>query len=278
MDLSIVLGGRDDNYGENFIERLNQAVSTNLKNLDNSGMNYEMIVVDFNPLDQKYLHQNSLLKDSLSHQKVTNIIVDPSVSEEEDLSPKTYYEYFAKNVGAKNSSGELIFTTNSDIILSEGLIQDIKSELNNDERDELFYRCRYRGEIELGTSPDQNTSAADLHNPSFPDACICGLFSGDATMFSRNVFFDVATGYNEGEKRHRTHLSQSAMDGEILWNVYKKGKKLKFLESPYYHINHGRPNPRDNFYSQDIYTNKPNWGFVDYKKTKLNENTILISK
>ena len=30
MDLSIVLGGRDDNYGENFIERLNQAVSTNI--------------------------------------------------------------------------------------------------------------------------------------------------------------------------------------------------------------------------------------------------------
>lgn len=278
MDLSIVLGGRDDNYGENFIERLNQAVSINLKNLDDSGINYEMIVVDFNPLDQKYLHQNSLLKDSLSHQKVTNIIVDPSVSEEEDLSPKTYYEYFAKNVGAKNSSGELIFTTNSDIILSEGLIEDIKSELSNGERDELFYRCRYRGEIKLGTSPDENTSVADLHNPSFPDACICGLFSGDATMFSRNVFFNVATGYNEGEKRHRTHLSQSAMDGEILWNVYKKGKKLKFLESPYYHINHGRPNPRDNFYSQDIYTNKPNWGFVDYKKTKLNENTILISK
>lgn len=97
-------------------------------------------------------------------------------------------------------------------------------------------------------------------------------------MFSRHVFFEVATGYNEGEKRHRTHLSQSAMDGEILWNVYKKGKKLKFLESPYYHINHGRPNPRDNFYSQDTYVNKPNWGFIDYKQEKINENTVLITK
>jgi hypothetical protein len=81
MDLSIVLGGRDDNYGENFIERLNQAVSTNLKNLDNTDIDYEMIVVDFNPIDKKYLHQNGLLKESLSHTKVINIIVDPSISE-----------------------------------------------------------------------------------------------------------------------------------------------------------------------------------------------------
>jgi hypothetical protein len=277
MDLSVVLGGRDDNYGENFIERLNQAVSTNLKNLDQSNLDYEMIVVDFNPIDKKYLHENSILKETLSHEKVINVIVDPSVSVEEDLAPSTYYEYFAKNVGAKNSSGELIFTTNSDIIFSKNLIDEISSELNNEERNELFYRCRYRGEINLGFDPDENTPAADLHNPSFSDACICGLFSGDATMFTREVFFNVATGYNEGEKRHRTHLSQSAMDGEILWNVYKKGKKLKFLESPYYHINHGRPNPRDNFYSQDTYTNKPDWGFVNYSKTKLNENTILIS-
>ena len=31
MDLSVVLGGRDDNYGEQFIDRLEQAVSHNLK-------------------------------------------------------------------------------------------------------------------------------------------------------------------------------------------------------------------------------------------------------
>ena len=70
MDLSIVLGGRDDNYGENFIERLHQAVSTNLDLLDKSGLDYEMIVVDFNPIDDQYLHDNSILKESLSHKRL----------------------------------------------------------------------------------------------------------------------------------------------------------------------------------------------------------------
>jgi hypothetical protein len=68
------------------------------------------------------------------------------------------------------------------------------------------------------------------------------------------------------------------MDGEILWNVYKKGKTLKFLESPYYHIAHGRPNQRDNFYSQEPYTNNENWGFVKYNNVYVNENTTLIGK
>jgi hypothetical protein len=276
MKLSIVLGGRDDNYGENFIERLNQAVSTNLQNLDESGIDYEMIVVDFNPLDEKYLHEHPLLKEPLSHKRVRNIIVDNSVICRENLTPTTYYEYFAKNVGCRNSFGDLIFITNSDIIFSKQLIQQIQSEFENVNRDDVFYRVRYRGEIPLGHNPDNQTLVEDLHHPEFPDACICGLYSGDATMMSRNVFFNVATGYNEGEANHRTQFSQSAMDGEILWNVYKKGKQLKFLESPYYHINHGRPNPRDNFYSHETYENKSNWGFVKYPMNEVNSNTVLI--
>jgi len=278
MDLSIVLGGRDDNYGQNFIERLYQAVYLNLKNLDDSGLDYEMIVVDFNPLDEVYLHQNPLLSEVLSHKKVKNIIVDNSVVCRENLSPTMYYEYFAKNVGCKNSLGELIFITNSDIIMSKDLIETIKEELSNQNRNNHFYRVRYRGEIMLDTLPNNQTPVEDLHHPEFPDACICGLYSGDATMFSREVLFNVATGYNETESRHRTHVHQSAMDGEILWNVYKKGKTLRFLEAPYYHIHHGPRPPRDNFYSQDTYTNKDNWGFVKYNRKQINENTEIITK
>lgn len=276
MKLSIVLGGRDDNYGENFIERLSQAVSTNLKKLDASGIDYEMIVVDFNPINESFLYNNPILQESFSHPNVRNIIVNNSVVCEENLNSTTYYEYFAKNAGCKRSYGDLILVTNSDIIFSEKLVDDIKNELNNTDKDDYFYRVRYRGEISLGDNPDENTPIRDLHNPEFPDACICGAYSGDATMFSRNVFFNVATGYNEGEMRHRTHLNQSAMDGEILWNVYKKGKQLRFLESPYYHINHGHPNAVDQGYSDYLYENKSDWGFIKYNTIQINNNTILI--
>ena len=86
MDLSVVLGGRDDNYGEHFIDRLKQAVSYNLELLDKSGLDYEMIVVDFNPIDGQYLYINPLMEEVLQHPKVKNLIVDPSVSVAEDLT------------------------------------------------------------------------------------------------------------------------------------------------------------------------------------------------
>jgi len=279
MDLSIVLGGRDDNYGENFIERLDQAVSSNLKKLDNYQLNYEMIIVDFNPINESYLYKNKLLEKSLSHPKVKNIIVDNSVILAENLGSKTYYEYFAKNVGCKNSSGELIFVTNSDILMTDCLLEEIAKEFVNENRNDYFYRVRYRGEVPLGTILDEeNEPVEDLHHPEFPDACICGLYSGDASMFPREVFFNVATGYNEGEEKHRTQVHQSAMDGEILWNVYKKGKKLKFLEAHYYHIFHGPRPLRDNFYHQGTYKNKEDWGFVNYNRKNINHNTIMIFK
>ncbi len=277
MDLSIVLGGRDDNYGENFIPRLKQSLENNLSKLDKSGLDYEMIVVDFNPFNNQYLYKNNLLEEILSHPKIKNIIVDNSVVLAENLGPTTYYEYFAKNVGCKNSSGELIFITNSDILITDCLIDEIVKEVKNKDKNDYFYRVRYRGEISLGVIPDEsNEPVEDLHHPEFPDACICGLYSGDSSMFSRDVLFNVATAYNEGEMRHRTHVHQSAMDGEILWNVYRKGKKLRFLEAHYYHIFHGPRPQRDNFYHQGTYENTEDWGFVKYPKEKIKENIVLI--
>ena len=294
MELSIILGGRDDNYGENFIERFHQAVSTNLDLLDKSNLDYEMIVVDFNPVNGKYLHINPLMEDLLSHKRVKNLIVDQSVLTAEDLTPTTYYEYFAKNVGCRISLGEMIFITNSDIILTEKLIDTIKLELVNENKNDYFYRTRYRGDIEVGQKPSDNpkiiqageyltghlngwgnpNEVLNLHNKK--DDKICGLWSGDASMFSRHVFFDVATGYNEKDYGHRTSSNQSNMDSEILENLYVKGKRLKLLEAPYFHLYHGHPISRDNVYSKSTYTNNDEWGFVNYNKERINNNTEII--
>ena len=74
MDLSIVFGGRDDNYGETFIERLEKALEYNIRLLDESGLDYEIIAVDYNPIGEKYLYENDLLKRYLNNKRVKNII------------------------------------------------------------------------------------------------------------------------------------------------------------------------------------------------------------
>lgn len=301
MDLSIVLGGRDDDYGENFIDRLKQAVSYNLELMDNSGLDYEMIVVDFNPVNGKYLHINPLMKDLLSHSRVKNLIVDQSVLTAENLTPTTYYEYFAKNAGCRISSGELIFITNSDIMITQSLLDEIKVEINNENKNDYFYRTRYRGDIQLNDKPSPNPRVIPngdlltgplsgwgdpeqvldlyenlIHHGLMDQDPVIGLWSGDASMFSREVFFNVATAYNEGDGKHRTSYNQSNMDGEILWNLKLKGKELKLLNAHYYHIYHGHPIERDNAYSKSTYTNNDEWGFVNYNKERINDNTEMI--
>ncbi len=278
--LSIILGGRDDNYGKDFIPRVTQAIKSNLEILDKSDIDYEMLVVDYNPIQNQYLHVNPSLKDLLCHKNVKNYIVDQSVLKNENLSINRYYEYFAKNSGIKRSSGELIFVTNSDIIMSRELIEQIKSEFKNPDRNKVFYRTRYRRSVNLHDGIEKwyitKDGIEDLNILNLKDSCIAGYFSGDASMFSRHVMFEVATGYNEGNKGHRGNFHQSAMDGEILWNLYHKGIKLKFLDGPYYHIEHERPADRDGVYDQGTYINDYEWGYSAYPEKQLNENTYFI--
>ena len=94
MDLSVVLGGRDDNYGENFIPRLKQSLENNLSKLDKSGLDYEMIVVDFNPLNNQYLHKNNLLEEvSIFPSSITSI-----KSLVEEISKSSILEYILISV------------------------------------------------------------------------------------------------------------------------------------------------------------------------------------
>jgi hypothetical protein len=280
MKLSIVLGGRDDNYGYQFMDRLHQAVSSNLRLLDNSKIDYEMIVVDFNPIEEHYLYQNSIIKKTLTHPKIKNIIVDNSVIVAENLPALCYYEYFAKNAGIRKSTGDFILLINSDIVLSSKLIEVISEEMVNPEADDYFYRTRYRGEIPLGTQPQDDTETNDLYEASINSDKICGetcgQSSGDATMFSRKVMFRTATGYYEKDQRHRTEKSQVHMDTEIVWNCRQKGKQLRLLEAPYYHISHERPHQRDAFFATYSYSNDPNWGYIDYQTREMNKNTQMI--
>ena len=301
MDLSIVFGGRDDNYGETFIERLEKALKHNIHLLDESGLDYEIIAVDFNPIGERYLYENDLLKSHLNHQRVKNLIVDNTVVVEECLCSTTYYEYFAKNAGIRISKGDFIFVTNSDILLTKDLINEIKKELENEDKDNYFYRVRYRGDILLDKDPSENPRIVPngdvltghlngwgdpeqvldlygnlIHHGLLESDPVLGLWSGDASMFSRNVMFNDATAYNEAEFGHRTDKNQANMDSEILWNLLKKGKQLKLLEAPYYHLYHGLTRERENHWSKIKYTNKDDWGYKDYNKVDINDNTVLI--
>ena len=272
-EVSFILSGRDDGYTGDFIDRFEIALIKNLEILSRHDLSYEIVVVDYNPIGEKTLISNPQLKSLLEHENVFNIIVDKSVLIDDCLPENGFYEYFAKNIAALRSAGDLLFMTNADIIISNDIVKYLK-ELSSNVTNDHFYRMRYRQDILNGKSIGE---PLDLHTPNDIDEPICGGYSGDATVFSRDTFIYIAQGYDETDPSHRTPSGQASMDGEILWNLVKKGVTKKLVDLTYYHVTHPRQ-PKDGSYSRDGYTNRENWGCKYYPFKIINSNTIEIYK
>jgi len=274
MDVSFVLAARDDGYMGNFIERMSYAWQRNIDTLEQSGLDYEIVVVDFNPILNKYLFENDQLKNILSFKTVRNIIVDGSVIVKDNLPPLVFYEYYAKNVGGIRAKGKFLFMTNSDIVLSTDICNFILEEVKNKDIDKYFYRMRYRQNIDL--SGNNTESFKDLHVPEVEDAVVCGGYSGDATMFTKRSFIK-STGYDEINPFHRTISGQQCMDAEILYNMLSKEMSMRLVDLKYSHVYHERDAKKDGYYKKDPYTNRKNWGYKNALSKQINDNTIILS-
>jgi hypothetical protein len=269
--ISLITTGRDDDYGHGFLDRLYLSIENNVKILHEYNIPYEYIICEWNP-ERDYLINHPKFKNLFENYNVKEVIISNSVVEKEGLNKKVFFEYFSKNAGVRNSLYDNILILNSDIVIPKKsfdiIIDKIKIGLNPNN----FYRLLNRDQIDN----DFNFITTEtIYYPQNPDAVICGFCSGDFLLLKKETFVKNGQGYDETNLSHRT-ISQTGMDGEILWNMYFSGIRIELIDSNYQHINHGKPNPYDNHYNQSGYTNKLNWGFVDYEHQKVSEKLVII--
>jgi len=150
--LSIVIVGRNDNYGVNFMERLN----TFIRSLDYQTKNYpnllELIVVEWNPLNNY-----KLLKDVI-HQPnnyLLRIITVPPEVHNEIGATAPVLEFWGKNVGIRRAQGEFILISNPDILFTEELIAELAKKTLNKETVYRTDRYDYHGEGIEALSEDE---------------------------------------------------------------------------------------------------------------------------
>ena len=132
--ISVVIVGRNDNYGVGFAERL----SNFIEHLDRQIKNYptllELILVEWNPLSER-----SPIKEILP--KTDNLLVRVlTVDNETHLSVGNkvpVYEFYAKNAGARRANGEFVLVTNPDILFTDELITELSKRRL---RDKEYYR------------------------------------------------------------------------------------------------------------------------------------------
>ena len=129
--LSLVLTGRNDNYGGDFRSRLQHCISNAHKQLKNAQITAEIIFVNYNSVEENEPAEQFIVWPK-SYETVTIRIITVPNSIHQLLvadglrKDVPVLEYLGKNAGIRRAKGEFILSMNPDIILTESLVNELK--------------------------------------------------------------------------------------------------------------------------------------------------------
>lgn len=267
--VSVVVVGRNDNYGGDFSERLKTTLDWNLAHLPNP----ELIYIEWNHVPdrssdcewivQRYKNAKCYIIPKPIHETITN-------------NPKMpVMEYFGKNVGVRRASNEWILLINADILLGKDVIRRIKRGLSRKFVYGTHYNnIKWQGEI--------------IREPFFQNRnIIINSFSanrklasvvGNMILAHKNNWLK-GTGYDENLKDVRAGVDENGKN-----NMLYYGARPMVLGN-HYHLDHnesiihGRNDTHGfNHFNNIPYQNMPNWGLIDLKEIQVNENIWRLEK
>ncbi len=128
--ISLVVAARNDDYGGNFLHRMQVFVNSLLTLWKRHELNGELIIVEWNPPEGKPRLAEALSWPPAGPSGSVRII---EVSK--DLHGRlphadriVMFEFVAKNVGIRRARGEFVLATNADIIFNDELIKFLATE------------------------------------------------------------------------------------------------------------------------------------------------------
>lgn len=163
--VSFVLAARNDNYGGDFLRRMQVFVNALLPLWEKHDLDAELVIVEWNPPDGRPLLKDAITwPEYLKPGTVRVIRVPRAIHLQLPNSEKMpMFEFIAKNVGVRRARGEYVLVTNPDLLYSEELIAYLASKNLSKS---CFYRIdRYdfRGLIPLGFPPQDALRFAKRH-------------------------------------------------------------------------------------------------------------------
>lgn len=131
MELSVVAASRNDDHGGKLLHRMNYFVSGFVKQCKRHHLKAELILVEWNPPDDK-----PPLKEALTFPKdlgpcSVRIITVPKKAHATlaHSSELPLFQMIAKNVGIRRAQGKFVLATNIDILFSDALMAYLKENL-----------------------------------------------------------------------------------------------------------------------------------------------------
>lgn len=271
--LSIIITGRNDDFGGNFNARLFGALEFNHAHLTARGIPHEFVFVEWRPVSGK-LWLSEVLVDRYSHlvpQSLSCFVADAAYHDAYSLNPKLQFqEFIAKNIAIRRCRGAFILTTNTDVYLSRGML-DVLAARGLEQR--VLYRTvriDLKDEVDCSTidwatlEDDRNYDHVNAIEPPYYTNA-----SGDFLLLDRDSYQQLR-GFNEVYRAAKVH-----MDSNFCRKAYSAGMRLQALDAPVYHVGLGTLNSQAPMYRERpgdapwgnarwrrdvLYANPDNWG------------------
>ncbi|MCP4381605.1 MAG: hypothetical protein GY798_09355 [Hyphomicrobiales bacterium] len=184
--ISVVIVGRNDNYGGDFEDRLFATTHHNLAELKKQGVDVELIFVEWNPLSDRRLLSESITAD---FEEARCFVVDGTVHR---LFNENKYlpllEYHAENIGALRADGSWLLLTNPDNFFGKAII-DFLADGAFDPG--VLYRAGW-----IDVESDADVDRPDLIDQYTSDTPPYGHAAGDFILCSK-ALFDRVGGFRE---------------------------------------------------------------------------------
>jgi len=283
MKVSVVLMGRNDDYGGRQVERVNYAMNCMLDTFD------EVIYVDWNTDGSKILIDD--LDIQVHPEKLVIITVPPEqcrklMGDDEYERGQKCCEVLARNVGIRRATGDIIVSSNTDIIppkreYLDVVLKDLKSgdmlsiakhDVDVDTLKQMgsYLDARDHVLIHYGVNPISNRlifpsltmnktmlyqMPESQHHVASSLICACG----DMQIAHKETWHAIK-GFEE------SMIKRMYIDSIVQYKVIMNGGTVRVTNfPPVYHIDHERNNAPSvqNIQQPEIGKNPDTWGFSD---------------
>src|SRR5262245_12938199 len=121
--LTVIVAGRNDDYGKDFRSRLLRTALHNSALLNAAGIQFEYVLAEWNPLTDR----PALAEEFVERTPNARAVIIPSeIHQKYSLNAQMpFHEMAAKNAALRRARGDVIVLTNADILFSEQLIERI---------------------------------------------------------------------------------------------------------------------------------------------------------
>lgn len=171
--VSVVIVGRNDNYGADFVTRINTFVRSLDHQVRAKAMLWELVVIDWNPVPA----EESLTKViAPTHHLTVRVVTVPKELHDRTGSTAPLLEFHAKNVGIRRARGDFVLVANPDILFTQALIDKISEQRL---RTDTVYRTDRYDFVAQGIS---DVASDDLLDFALDNAFVVHAMYGEASV------------------------------------------------------------------------------------------------